>query len=114
MKPGVKVEFGFGVELRADGRPLAELATGLGVKRIIQHAAEQFGGGTLYATRGDWINSKGKHCREDGRTLVVYINPKYEPQLQRIKIDDMVACIKKQLDQEAVAVCITNVTTGIL
>lgn len=114
LNPGIKVELAFGVGFDKHNMPINRTWASLSLNNIINHATRQFGGCTLIETEGDWINSAGKHCRENGRMLVVYFMNDEGQATQRIKITDLVDVIKRDLDQEAVCVTVSQVTTAIL
>lgn len=113
MSPGTKIEFGFGVELYKDGAPLRPDTRKRGVEFIIAMVTDLFGGCTLVDTPGTWRNPHGILFEERGKTLIVYTTSSCQSRITA-KIKQTVTCIKEQLGQEAVAVTVTQVSTGLL
>lgn len=99
-----KIEFGFGCELDRNHKriPARKLAK---ILKLLEAAARlRFGGCTLVATRGTWVNDEGTIFSERGYTLIVYTGK------AGIRLSSgMGAVIREVLQQEAVCVSITKV-----
>lgn len=118
LKPGIRIEFAFGVEQYRTGDPISKIQQNIGCTNIVREATNLFGGCTLVETRGDWINSAGNHCPESGRTLIVNVSGYNSVDLaleaMKFNIQETVIRIKHELDQEAVCVTVFIASTAIL
>lgn len=103
----LKIEFGFGIGKKKNGDqiPLYDLKDGL--DRIKAFAATRFSGYTLIPGSGGWTSPRGDLVEENCMTLIVYVATT-DLRVRR-EINGTVDAIKRALDQEAVAVCITPV-----
>lgn len=99
----LKIEFGFGTDLASDGTPVRPDQRWLGVPVIRARAVELFGGCTLTSTLGDWLDpDTNRVVSEAGMTLSVLTD--LPPVLLAERVNALANCIKKELDQKAVAV----------
>lgn len=97
----IKIEFGFGTDVAADGSSLDLMQRRLGQDIIRARAAELFGGCTLTSTLVGWLDpDTGYVVSEGGISLSVLA----EDVLLAERVNALVACIKTELDQKAVAV----------
>lgn len=118
LSPGIKIEFAFGVELDKRKFKLSPEWVSIGLNRIIKQATILFGGCTVVETSGDWIDGAGVHCRESGRTLSVcisgYNSVDFALAATLSQVEELINCVKHELDQEAVCVTVNLVRTAIL
>jgi hypothetical protein len=104
-----KIEFGFGVGQDADGNPIDQLQFVFAFKVIRLKAVDLFGGYTMCKTTGGWIDPTGRLVEEPGYTLFVFSDfNEFE------KYRMMAEIIKTELNQQAVAVTVTEVNFEIL
>lgn len=111
----LKIEFGFGIEFKGDGSGIWPEDLAQATIEIKRKAMSLFGGFTIFQTSGGWVDpDTGGDVLEKGRCLVVYMSTNANTQEQiGDAIDRMVVCIKTVLNQKAVAVCLTSVTSAI-
>lgn len=99
----IKVEYGFGIGLDAEGREIPEAKQQAGLSVIRELAIRLFGGCTLCRTVGDWQDPEtGKIFSERGMTLSVMATGNGEP--LSVKIKTLAENIKDNLKQKAVYV----------
>lgn len=104
-----RIDFGFGVELDCNKRPISpgDALTALG--QIGLAANSLFGGYTLVETVGSWVNPEGFTFSERGRTLTVYTD--YRGTFAAL---GMAERIKRELNQEAVFISVAQVNASIV
>lgn len=107
----LKIEFGFGTGFSGEGRSIPREEKDNGLEVIRARAVELFQGCTLTHTEGDWLDPKrNKVVTERGCTLSVFA----ENVLLTERINAVVACIKDMLEQDSVAVCVSQVNFQIV
>lgn len=105
-----KLEFGFGVGLDSKGKKLSETVRAAGIEAIRTLATKLYGGCTVVKTAGDWLDPiTGLLHSEEGRTVIVYVELPFVQERYTANRKRMVAEIRKQLRQAAVAVCRSEV-----
>ena len=100
----LKIEFGFGVGLDADGNKIRPAFRELGIREIREGAVNLFEGCTFIRTDGDWYDRETKRLySETGVTISILIKPGSAASLEK-KIENLVKVIKRSLNQKAVYV----------
>lgn len=99
-----KIEIGFGVAFDKDHNPLPDAQVQRVLYALRGHACGMFGGCTLTPTEGDWYSPAGIRFSEKGYTLFFFLDARENPLGERVK--DLVWLIKRDLNQEAVAISV--------
>lgn len=108
-KYSYRIDFGFGVELNHDSKPITPGELDTSLKVLIALANNCFDGCTITETFGSQVKESGQVITERGRTLTVYCD-----KLETYKTRRFAAEIKRELKQEAVVVCITEVHAALI
>jgi hypothetical protein len=97
-----RVEVGFGLGFDKNHQPIT--SSHFQLEAIKSKAVELFGGYTYYPSDGGWRHSDGELATEPGGTLLIFTDT---PQLLP-KANELCQFIKRVLNQEAVALGITE------